>query len=254
MNKHYWIAALLIGAIFAAGPAPAASTSADAKAQAALINTQLGITYMRQGDLQAARDKIEKALGQNPHTALTQQAAGFLYDRLGDDKKAKAHFQQAVKLGKDDPDVINNAAVYFCRKGERKLGEKYFLQAAGSALYKTPEIAYTNAGQCARSDGRIEDAEQYFRTALKIKPDQADALLQLADMLQSAGRSAQAEPFLQRHLAVAPATSSALWLGYRIEHSLGNNDEAEEYARRIKMEFASSAETRDLIEAERSAQ
>src|SRR5262249_49346632 len=132
----------------------------------------------------------------------------------------------------------------------RKLGEKYFLQAAESPLYKTPEVAYTNAGRCARADGRVDDAEKYFRTALKFKPEQPDALLQLADMFQEAGHSAQAEPFLQRHLAAAPATSAALWLGYRIERSLGNNDEADEYAQRIKMEFASSAETRDLIEAE----
>src|SRR6476661_9730845 len=141
MKTRYWIAALITCALMS--PVVPASEASKTRDQAALINTQLGITYMRQGNLLAAREKIEKALDQNPHTAQTQQAAGFLYDRLGDDKKAKSHFEQAVKLGQDDPEVINNAAVYFCRKGERKLGEKYFLQAASSALYNTPAVAYT---------------------------------------------------------------------------------------------------------------
>ena len=254
MKTRYLFLVLMSGAIAALSPSLHARTDAKTRNEAALINTQLGITYMRQGNLQAAREKIEKALDQNPHTAQTQQAAGFLYDRLGDDKKAKSHFEQAVKLGQDDPEVINNAAVYFCRKGERKLGEKYFLQAAGSALYKTPEVAYTNAGRCARADGRTEDAEKYFRKALTFQSEQPDALLQLADMFQETGRSAQARPFLQRHLAAVPATSSALWLGYRIERSLGDTAAAEEYAQRIKMEFASSAEVQDLIEAERNGQ
>jgi type IV pilus assembly protein PilF len=247
-------AVLVAGVVACSAPAFAQTNSAESRAQAALINTQLGMEYMRQGKLQAARDKIEKALDQNPRTAQTQMAAGFLYDRLADDRKAKSHFEQAVKLADGDPDVLNNAAVYFCRKNERKLGEKYFLQAASSPLYQTPEIAYANAGRCARADGRVEDAEQYYRKALAFKPDQPEALLQLADMYQETDRSAQARPFLQRYLAAAPATSAALWLGYRIERSLGDSAAAEEYAQRIKMEFASSAETRSLLEAERDAQ
>ena len=248
MKTRYWIAALITCALMSP-VVPASEPSRSARA--ALINTQLGITYMRQGNLLAAREKIEKALDQNPHTAQTQQAAGFLYDRLGDDKKAKSHSSRPSSWA-DDPEVINNAAVYFCRKGERKLGEKY--PAGGEQRALQRPRSPTNAGRCARADGRVEDAEKYFRKALTFKSEQPDALLQLADMFQETGRSAQARPFLQRHLAAVPATSSALWLGYRIERSLGDTAAAEEYAQRIKMEFASSAEVQDLIEAERNGQ
>ena len=56
--------------------------------EAALVNTQLAMAYMREGDLATARAKLEKALDQDPDTATTQMAAGFLYDRLGEDEKA----------------------------------------------------------------------------------------------------------------------------------------------------------------------
>ena len=44
------------------------------------------------------------------------------------------------------------------------------------AMYRTPAAAYTNAGRCARADGRPADAESYFRKALAYQPDQPDAV------------------------------------------------------------------------------
>jgi len=222
--------------------------------KAAAVNAELAITYMKQGNLRAAREKIDRALEQNPRTADTQMVAGFIYDRLGEDKKAASHYEQAVKLaGKNNPDVLNNAAVFLCRKGDKKRGEGYFLQAAASPLYGTPEVAFTNAGRCARDDGRPEDAERYFRQALALKPNLPDPLLQLAGIEQETGHGLQARAFVQRYHEAAPASSASLWLGYRIERDLGDRAAAEEYARRLKMEFPTSVETGQLYDREQKA-
>lgn len=245
--------AVIVTLLVAVQPAAAGKTmTREERAKAALVNTQLGMTYMRQGNLPAARDKIEKALEQNPHTAETQMAAGFLYDRLGDDKKAVSHYEEAARLGDDNPDVLNNVAVYLCRKGDKKRGEEYFLKAAGSALYRTPEVAYANAGRCARDDGRLKDAEQYFRKALTIRPESPDALYQLADLQHETGNNLAARGFLQRYNAVAPASPASLWLGYRIESALGDTSQAQDFARRLKTDFATSEEAGALLEAEQS--
>ncbi len=50
--------------------------SREAIDQAAAVNTELALAYMREGNLKAAREKIDKALQQNPRTANTQMAAG----------------------------------------------------------------------------------------------------------------------------------------------------------------------------------
>jgi type IV pilus assembly protein PilF len=230
----------------------AKSMDREEREKAAAINAELAITYMKQGNLEAARDKIERALKQNPRTADTQMAAGFIYDRLGQDSKAAGHYEQAVKLAKDNPDVLNNAAVYMCRKGDKKRGEQYFLQAAASPLYRTPEVAYVNAGQCARAAGRPKEAEQYFRQALAIRPSMPDPLLQLADLQHQSGNNMQARAFLQRYTAVQAPTAEVLWLGYRIETALDDEDAAQEYARRLKSDFAVSAETGMLLDAEKA--
>jgi type IV pilus assembly protein PilF len=252
MSRILVTLACLAGTVLAAPGAAASQTPGDRQSleQAALINTQLGIEYMRQGKLEDGRDKIEKALRQNPHTAETQMAAGFLYDRLGDQRKALSHYENAARLGKDNPDVINNFAVYLCRTGDRKRGEQYFLKAVGSPLYKTPAVGYANAGRCARADGRPADAEKYFRQALSLQPDQPDALLQMAQLGHEKGNDLQARAFLQRYLTVAPASAEALWLGYGIESKMGDVGQASDYARRLKVEFTTSQETELLLQQE----
>jgi type IV pilus assembly protein PilF len=251
---RFFVAAVAAALVATGCSTPAqAQSSKTSRDQAAEVNTELALAYMREGDLASARDKIEKALQQNPRTAKTQMAAGFIYDRLRDKRKAASHYEQAVRLGKDDPDVLNNAAVYFCRTGDYKRGEQYLVRAASSPLYRTPAAAYVNAGRCARSDGRTRDAEQHFRKALSINPKQPDALLLMAELAQSNGNGLQARAFLERYAAVGPATPATLWLGRSIEMGLGDAEQAQRYAQRLKDEFPTAPETARLFDEEHQA-
>ena len=259
MRRHSYFALVAAGVLALAGLAvPRVSVAAEpgsreAINQAAAVNTELALAYMREGNLKAAREKIDKALQQDARTPTTQMAAGFVYDKLGDKKKAMTHFEQAVKLGgKDNPDVVANAAVYFCMNGEPKRGEQYMLQAAASPLNARPDVAYANAGRCARGDGRPKDAEQSFRKALALNPKQPEALMQMAELSQEVGNGLQARAFLERYTAVAPVTAGTLWLGRTIELGLGDTAQAARYAQRLRDEFPTSAETGRLFEAERA--
>jgi len=218
--------------------------------EAAPVNAQLAITYLQQGNLPAAQEKVEKALKQDPKSAQVQMAAGFVYDRLGEDQSAEKHYALAAKYDPKNPDVLNNYAVFLCRKGDRKKGEQYFVQAAASPLYRTPEAAYANAGLCAREDGRPKDADAYFRRALEYRPNLPSALLQLAELSYEDANYLQSRAFLQRYFAAAAATAPTLWLGYRVESALGDAQQALNYANRLKREFPTSVETRELLRLE----
>lgn len=220
--------------------------------KAAEANAELALAYMRDGDLATAREKLEKALDQDSSNATTQLAAGFVYDRLGEDKKAQAHFEEALKLSRNDPNMENSYGVFLCRKGDKKRGESYLLQAASSPVYRTPEIAYGNAGQCARADGRPKDAEKYYRQSLAIKADQPAILFEMADVEHELGNELQARAFLERYTSQAKESAAALWLGYRIERALGDNQQAAIYAGRIRKDFPTSAEMDSLTEAEKT--
>lgn len=218
---------------------------------AASYNLQLGIDYFRQGNLSEAKEKLDRSLEQNPKNAQAYVASGLLYDRLGETRKADQYFSKAIDLDPKNGDVVNSYAVFLCRKGDYAKGEQLALQAATNPLYKTPEAAYFNAGNCAVDAGRYAKAEEYFRHSLALRPNFTAALLQMAELEFKAGNYLPARGFLERYQQAAKPTAASLWLLVRVENALGNTGLAADYARRLKQDFPTSTETKDLLDFEK---
>jgi type IV pilus assembly protein PilF len=220
--------------------------------RASEINLEIGIDHLRKGNLPQAKEKIDRALEQNPRNAKAQMAAGLLYDRLGETKKADAHFDRALALDPKNPELANNYAAFLCKNERYQRGEKFALQAATNPLYATPEIAYVNAGNCAQNAKDLKRAEGYYRQAIAAQPRFAAGLFALAELELQQQNYLSARAFLERYLAVSRTSPSTLWLGVRIERGLGNTAAANQYAQRLKNEFPSAAETRLLLQSERN--
>lgn len=239
--------ATLLACLAAAGcVSTAEEPSKVSESDAARYNTQLGVSYLRRGDLEAARDKLEKAVKQDPRFPAAHAALGILYERTGDLARAAEHLERATRLAPDDPNMLNNYGGFLCRRGDRIEGLKYIEAAAKNAYYRTPETALTNAGVCARGIPDPGRAEGYFRQALARNPGFPDALLQLADLKLEQGEPLQARAFLQRYESVGPVTAASLSLGARTERALGNLDAATGYERRLRAQFPGSPEAGGL--------
>jgi len=218
----------------------------DTAADAARINARLGIEYMKQGQVAIAREKIDKALQQNPRDPGVQMSAGLLYEQLREPKVAERHYRQALKLEPDNPEAQNALGAFLCRNGQAKQGEEVFLEAARNPLYRTPEVAYTNAGVCARRNGRLDKSEEYLRLAVSQRAQYSEALLQMAGVSFERGSFLQARAFLQRYLGMAPASAEVLLLGYQVEKALGDAAAADDFADRLRRQFPNSPEARIL--------
>jgi type IV pilus assembly protein PilF len=237
--------ALLMAALLA-GCTSTTDTPEVSDKDAARFNVQLGMNYMQRGDLEAAREKLERAVKQDPTLPAAHAALGILYERAGDVTRAQDHLRRATRLAPDDPSLLNNYGGFLCRQGEFKEGIRHFEMAAGNAFYRSPEVALANAGVCARRIPDPELAENFFRRALDLNRNHAEALLQLADLSLETGRAMQARAFLQRYEAVGPITPYSLELGQRIETAAGDWRAADEYANRLRKEFPDSRESRSL--------
>jgi type IV pilus assembly protein PilF len=213
---------------------------------AARFNVQLGMNYMQRGDLEGAREKLERAVQQDPQLPAAHAALGILYERVGNTRLAGDHLRRAVRLAPDDANMLNSLGGFLCRYGDRREGIRHFEQAANNAFYRTPEVPLTNAGVCARGIPDLEAAEAYLRRALDANRNYTEALLQLADLSLEIQRYLQARAFIQRFEAIAPATPYSLELAYRIERAAGNPRAAAEYAARLQREFPTSNEARNV--------
>jgi type IV pilus assembly protein PilF len=238
-------AALLVLATGGAGAEPRAP-SEDRMVTAARLNAQLAVAYLKQNDPVTAQEKIDKALAQNPRDPAVQMSAGLVYERLEQIDKADRFFAQALRLEPHKPDMVNNYAVFLCRRGHYAPGQKLFEQAARSPAYATPEVAYANAGVCARSAKNLPRAEELFRKALSIRPDYPDALLQLADLSFERGAGLAARGLLDRYFNVAPASPESLLLAVRVERSLGDGQAADRHRAQLQKEFPDSEQAHQL--------
>jgi type IV pilus assembly protein PilF len=220
--------------------------------RAAQVNLEMAVDYLRRGNLQQAKEKMDRSLEQNPRDARAQSIAAMLYERLGDSAKADAHFQRALALAPQDPEIKNNYAAWLCQKKRFDRGEKLALEAASNALYKTPEVAFLNAGNCAREAGNLPRAEENYRRAVAVRPRFGEALYQMADLAFEQAEYVSARGFYERYLEVGRTNPATLWLGVRIERSLGNEAQAQHYAQRLKTEYPTAVQTKALLESERN--
>lgn len=208
--------------------------------QMAQTNMALAIEYMKIGKLAESRDFIEKALSQDADNANVEMTAGLVYERLRETPKAERAYSRAYSTGKKDPNIVSAYAGFLCRTGKTEQGEKLFVEVASSPVYTTPEVAWVNAGVCARSAGDALDAEKYFTHALAIRPNTPEAMLQMGNLSFDRDDSATALDWVKRFLQSNPATPDVLWLGVRASRKLGDGSGAANYARRIQAEFPNS--------------
>lgn len=210
-------------------------------AQAARINTQLGIDYLRQGQLDLAQQKLMRALEQDDDYGPTHTAIAVLYQKQGDLRLAERHYRRALDLDPEDADLHNNFGVFQCGQGRSAEAERYFMQAAQNRRYATPEVAWTNAGMCAKSYDMAR-AETSFREALRLNPKFPDALAQMAMISFKAGDWLHTRAFIQRYEAVGKPSAELLWIALRTERELGDQIAAHKYEARLRRDYPNSPE------------
>lgn len=246
-------AILLAGLLSACETVPTteATTGGQPKttSRVAELQTQLGIGYLRQGKLELAWTRLQRALDADPNYSTAHNAMGLVQERLNDPEKAEEHYRRATTLNPADSAAQNNYGNFLCRHKRYEEGERRFLQAAKNPLYEQPEIAYANAGVCLKRAGQYEKAERYLRAALESNPKIPVALLAMSEVSFRTDRFLPARAYLQRYLAVSFHSPQSLWLGVQIERELGDKNSASSYAMMLKSNYPDSRETKLLLES-----
>lgn len=219
------------------------------RAQMAELNTELAVQYLQKREYQVALDKLNKALAADSSYVEAHNAMGLLRGALGQTSEAETSFKRALALDAENSSVLNNYGQFLCGIGRHAEGQKMFLRAIGNPLYRNPEVAYSNAGVCAKAAGDLTAADQHFRAALERAPELAPALYQMAELSFDQQRYPQAQAYLARYDAVARATPASLWLGVRVARATGDRNAEASQALQLEKNFPDSTQTRLLLES-----
>ncbi len=216
------------------------------KQEVSQANTMLGIEYLRAGNYEMSREKLNRALAADPDNAGTHDAIAVLYEKVDEPALAEKHYRKSLRLNPDNPRGHNNYGQFLCFQGRYEDAEKQFLLAANDPFYPTPSLALANAGLCASRIPDEELAEKYYRQALELDPKYPPALLQMAILNYTRSNYLSARGYLERYRETGQDTAESLWLGVRTEYALDDHQAWGNYALVLRNNFPNSPEAAEL--------
>lgn len=215
--------------------------------QRAEIHTELAAGYYERAQMNVALEELALAEKLDPSYSRIYNLYGLVYTVMGELPRAEVQFKRALELAPNDPEARHNWGWYLCTHGRERESIPEFEVAIRNPLYRTPEIALVNAGKCSAAIGDVPAADNYFRRALQMRPNDPSAAYNLALLSFKGGRLPESRALmkivLQQSSSPAP---EALFLGMCIERKLGDRQSEQSYVTQLRNRYPDSAETRAI--------
>ncbi len=217
--------------------------------EASDLNTQLAVGYIQRKQYKPARDKLEKAIEQDPENTAAYKTMAYLYDLLGQKDKAEEKYQEALDLLPNDPDLLNYYGTFLCNNDRIDEAQENFAVAYNDPFYENIYLAQSNAGSCYVKQGKYKKAEPLLRKSLRAHPELAGSLISMAEVGIKTERYLMARAYIQRYHLVKSPSAESLWLQIQAEKALGAKDHYIKYAKQLISNFPDSDQA-GWVEAE----
>jgi pentatricopeptide repeat protein len=195
----------------------------------AKAHNNLALALVELGRLEDAASHFKKSLELAPRAEIYSDY-GFTMARLGRADEARAAYQKALELDPSCASAHFNMAVASVQAGSFADAESHYRQAlAGKPSAET----HNGLGYALLRQGSTDEALGEFRKAIDADASYTPAYNNLADALARQGKLEDAEQYYKRSLAVkqTPAVYNAL---ATVQRRLGKKDEAEEQFAKAK--------------------
>jgi len=197
------------------------------------LNIQLGMGYLKQGDMPRAKRKLLMALESEPQSVEATGAMAYYLEKTGDLPQAKKYYQKAIALSQNQGAQLNNYGTFLCRTGSYAEADTYFMKAVVDSNYVNTAGAYENAGLCATEIPDIDKAEAYFVKALEQDPRRNQSLFEVATIEIKKENPEKALTFLQKYQELALNDKTLLNLAAEAARAANKPDVEAYYKQRL---------------------
>jgi tetratricopeptide (TPR) repeat protein len=163
---------------------------------------ELGVAYLRAGNLNLAKSQFREALRLDPRNADAHNNLGDALQSSGSVQEAIGYFQQALRIKPNDDRIHFNLANALRVIGREDAAIHEFRQT----LSLNPDFAEAenNLGLLLAAQKKFQEAARHFQQAVAINPNYADAHNNLGLALGSMGDVSGAVSHLRRALEIRP--------------------------------------------------
>ena len=201
---------------------------------AAGYNVQLGLGYLKQGNIPRSKRKLLLALEQAPSSHEANAAMAYFMEKTGDVDHAKSYYQKAMASALGRGTQLNNYGAFLCRQGDYVQAEQYFLKAIKDLQYENTAGAYENAGLCAMALPDDTKAEHFFSKAVKQDPSRKQSLYELVKLEMKHNRLDDALAHLRKYPETVLRSQDILTLAVQVAHQSGQLEVEANYRRSLE--------------------
>ncbi|MEP1554325.1 MAG: type IV pilus biogenesis/stability protein PilW [Paraglaciecola sp.] len=251
ISVSFTILILLSGCVTQTGPGTV--QKGFDRDKAAENRVSLGLTYLKNGNFSSAKFNLDKALEFSPRSADANYAMAYYYQSVGELEQAEEAYQYAMDLEPNNADIANTYGAFLCQNGKYEKAKEYFLKAVNTSSYILSAQTYENLALCSQSQGRPEEAVQYFRSAVNHQPSRSHSLYLLTQALIDTQQWAEAQDVFKRYEKVSRVTPQSLIMAVSIENGLGNFSVAKGYSDMLIQLYPSNPLTLEFLKSKRDA-
>jgi tetratricopeptide (TPR) repeat protein len=145
----------------------------------------LGLALVKQGRIDEAVARYERALALQPDYAEAHYNLGILLNEQGQRDAAIGHFARTLALKPDYADAHNNLGIALAATGQIEEAVAHYKRAL--ALNPNDAKAHNNLGLALATQGRIDAAVAHYKWAILIDPHQAEPYNNLGNIFKDQG-------------------------------------------------------------------
>lgn len=235
-----WLAIFLVISSLTGCVGHSSSDNLIDKSKAAQARLALGMAYFREGDMQAARVNLERAVRYAPADYRMQLGMALYQQNIGENDFADSRFNQALVLAPDNGDVLNNYGAFLCSLGQYDLAQSYFDKAVNLKNSEKIADSLENSGYCLLKAGQSDRAIVNLGRALKQNPQKGARLLKMAAEYYQRDQRAEAMSLLHCYQNALPASAESLWIQIQFAALDNRSHDIQRYGQLLAQDFSQS--------------
>lgn len=217
---------------------------------AANTRIKLALVYLRNNNMQQAKQNLDKALEYQPNDANVHRIFAYYYQRVNENNTAEQFYKKSLRLDHKNADTYNNYGTFLCKLERYEEAEHAFLSAVAQTSYNQVANTYENAALCAEKAQVIDKAIFYYQYALSHNPNKSYIYLSLAKLNIDRKDYQAARLNLFNYQKKSKTNAECLWQWIRLSYATEKGASLSKYAGQLLEKFPNSQRALDYLNHE----
>lgn len=228
--------------------------------KAVQLRTQLAGEYIRNNELDKAKQELDTALKIDSRSAEANLMMGVLLQQEGSDiniQNAEDYFKRAISINPKYAQARNNYGAYLSQRERFAEAIEQFKLAGATLGYEQRFAALENLGRTYLRVNEPKLAEEAFIQALQVNRDSLIAKIELSELFYYQERFTIAGQMYEDYVRAtgqANQGARALWIGLRLARARNDDMGMRVLANQLRAQFPNSPEYQRYLQLQHSSE